>query len=436
MNAELEAELQKIVDADPSNNGKAPPKFIPRRLADELASATPVATAASGEIYVYRDGAYRPGGESDLRVRIVAALGDDWRRARADEVIAYTRQSVPKLWPEPPRDRINVRNGILDLGSGKLEPHDPAFLSPVQIGAAYDPEATCPVIDRFLVEVVAPELIPLLHEGVGYLVTPDNSLQQAFMYLGEGSNGKSTWLGAQTALLDPRNVSNVALHRLDEDRFSAAEIEGKLANIFADLDARALQASSMFKSITGGDRIMGERKYLPAFSFKPYARLLYSANEPPPTPDSSDAFFRRWIIIPFERRFAEGEADRNLLDKLTTPQELSGLLNHGLRALPALRERGTFTATSATEKASERFRVDSDSVAGFLGECCELDPDARTPRSKLFDAYRDWCGQNNRRALGKQRFNRRVEVLQPVLAVAPYVGTQCWIGLDLQGGAS
>ena len=142
-----------------------------------------------------------------------------------------------------------------------------------------------------------------------------------------------TLLSLLVALL---GTENVAPSRCTDstNRFAAAELEGKLANLFADLDARALQASSIFKSITGGDAITGERKYAPAFSFRPFARLLYSANEPPPTPDSSDAFFRRWTIVPFERRFDEKAADRRLLDSLTTPQELSGLLNHGLPRYP------------------------------------------------------------------------------------------------------
>lgn len=438
MNAEMEAGLKAILEGDPGSNGngKAPPKFIARRLAEELAAETPIAAAASGKLYTYRDGAYRPDGERDLRERITAELGDEWRRSRADETIAFLRDSAPRLWSEPPRDRINVANGILDLKAGHLSPHSPDFLSPVQIGASYDPEATCPAVDQFLADVLTPELIPLVHELAGYLVTPDNSLQAAMMFLGEGANGKSTLLTLLTRLLGTENVSTVALHRLDEDRFSAADLEGRLANVFADLDARALQASSIFKAITGGDAITGERKYAPAFSFRPYARLLYSANEPPPTPDSSDAFFRRWTIIPFDRRFGPGEADRRLLDKLTTPSELSGLLRHGLRALPALRERGAFATTDATDEAAQRFRIDSDSVAGFLGESCELDVDAREPRTSLFNAYREWCVENNRRALGKQRFNRRVEALHPTLTVGPIQGIHYWHGIALGSGES
>ena len=279
------------------------PKFNARRLADELVAETPIAATPSRKLYVYREGAYRPDGEEDLLKRVTRNLGDEWRRNRAAETIAYLRDSAPRLLAQPPRDLINVRNGILDLQSGELESHTPEFLSPVQLGVAYEPGADCPQIDRFLADILAPELHRLVYELVGYLATPDNALQTAVMLLGEGSNGKSTFLSLIMRLLGLENCATVALHRLDEDRFSVAELEGKLANIFADLDARALQASSMFKAITGGDAITGERKYHPAFSFTPFARLLYSANEPPPTADSSDAFFRRWLILPFERRF-------------------------------------------------------------------------------------------------------------------------------------
>jgi putative DNA primase/helicase len=420
--------------ATEASTGKAPPEFIARRLAEQLIAETPIAASAGGELYIHRGGAYRPGGEVRLRRRIALSLGDEWRRNKGDEVIGYIRAVAARIWAEPPRDRINVRNGILDLDTGKLGPHDPAFLSPVQIGAAYEPAATCPAIERFLAEVLAPELAALIHELVGYLVTPDQSLQIAFMFLGGGANGKSTTISLLTKMLGDENVSSVALHRLDEDRFSVAELEGKLCNCFADLDARALQASSMFKAITGGDAITGERKYANPFTFRPYARLVYSANEPPPTSDSSDAFFRRWVILPFERRFSDSEADRHILNRLTTPQELSGLLNRGLEVLPTLQERGAFTTTAITTRAAERFRVDSDSVAGFLGEVCELDRDARTALPRLFDAYRNWCAENNRRPLGKQRFNRHVEDLQP-LTIGPIEGRDHWLGIRIRKGS-
>ncbi len=441
--ANLLADSEAAADADrdpgpapgpePAAVPAAPPRFIAKRLADALVAETPVATALSGQLYVFRRGAYRPDGEHDLRARIAAGLGDEWRRSRADETVAYLRASAPRLWAEPPRDKINCANGILDVETRRLERHDQEFLSPVQIAAEFDPSAKAPAIARFLGEVLAADVVPLIHEIAGYLVTPDQSLQTAVMLLGEGANGKSTALSLLIELLGTANVATIALHRLDEDRFSAAELEGKLANVFADLDARALQASSVFKAITGGDTITGERKYANPFSFKPYARLLYSANEPPPTPDSSDAFFRRWTIIPFERRFDAATADRRILDRLTTPTELAGLLNLGIETIDTVRRRGALRATAETTAAAQRFRLDSDSVSGFLADRCIDDPDGRVPRTGLFDAYRNWCVDNNRKPLGKQRFNRRVEAVRPSAYVTTYVGQRCWSGLRLGG---
>lgn len=416
---------------DAASNNSGPPKFVAKRLAEELAAETPIACGGE-QLYTYRRGAYRPDGGADLRRRIAERLNDGWTRRKADEVLGYLRAVSPQLWPRPPIDLLNVRNGILDLDAGKLGPHDPAFLSPVQIAADHNPGATCPAVEQFLESTLGAELVPVVIELTGYLLTPDNNLQIAAMLLGEGENGKSTLLRLLTSILGAQNVSAVALHRLDEDRFAAAELYGKLANVFADLDARALRSSSMFKSITGGDAITAERKFRDAFTFTPYARLLYSANEVPPTPDSSDAFFRRWLILPFERSFRENP-DRHIDAKLSTSSELSGLLNLALAALPDLRARGRFATTETTERAGARFRVDSDSVAGFLDEHTTYPaPEAHVAKSALFSRYRGWCEENGRMALSAVRFNRRVQAIaRPEESRSD--GVRQWVGIELLG---
>lgn len=432
---EPEAQAEPAPAPQPAGTFSTPgaggrPKFSPKKLADALRAETPIATGGEA-LYVYRGGAYRPGGEKDVRHRITGKLGNDWTRSKADDVVAHLRDGSPELWERPPRDRINRGNGILDLADGQLGEHDPAFLSPVQVAATHDPAATCPAVDRFLADTVGDEVAAIFYELAGYLVTPDNALQTAVMLRGSGENGKSTALNLLAALLGRPNVSSVPLHRLDEDRFAGADLYGKLANIAADLDARALHASSTFKAITGGDAVRGERKFRPAFDFVPYARLLFSANAAPPTSDASHAFFRRWLIVPFERRFAPGDAgfDPRIIERLTTPAELSGFLNRGLSALVALHERGRFTATDETERAAERFRLDADSVAAFLVERCVIEPDARVGRPDLYGVYDRWCREANRGALSRQRFNARLEELVPSVAERVVQGTRYWVGV-------
>jgi putative DNA primase/helicase len=383
-------------------------RFVARRLAGLLRQQTAIATGGQA-LYVYRDGVYRAGGESDIRARVAEALGDDWKPSRADEVITYLRDTVPQLWESPPLDKINVLNGMLYLDDATfLDPHDPDILSPVQIGAEYDPAATCPQIDAFLDEVLPEGAAQLVHELAGYLATPDNRRQKAVMLLGAGGGGKSTLLSLLTAFIGHQNVSAVSLHTLDENTFATADLYGRLANVFADLDSRALKSSSIFKSITGGDAIRAERKRRDSFTFRPYARLVFSANEAPPTADSSAAFFDRWLVIPFDRTFRGTDAqDVDLLMKLTTPSELSGLLNHALRGLERLHISG-FTITGATERAAERFAIDSDSVAGFIDECCIVAAEATTNKKQLHQTYKRWCADGNRGQFSAVRFNARL----------------------------
>lgn len=427
-----------IIDGDPEN-AMEPVEFFegrtfkPPRLARRLIDRQPIATDGLS-VHAFEAGTYRPG-EELLKAQIIGELGDDWTRSRRDETIAHLRDHAPALDECPPLDRINVLNGILHLADRTLHPHDPKLLSPVQIPVAYDPEAECPRTDAFLESVLpnAPER-ELVIEYDGLLLTPDMSYQKAAMFAGSGSNGKSVKIAHTEALIGPDNCSAVPLHQIG-DRFSAASLRGKLVNSCADLDARAIKSAATFKAITGGDAIQAERKYHDAITFRPYTRLLFSANEAPPTADGSLAFFRRWLIVPFEQRFDGKSRDRNLLEKITTPEELSGYLNRALDGLDRLRARGGFASTKATDAALDRFRTDADTALGFIEETCEIVTEGRIARPELYARYREWCEQTGRMALAANRFNERIRSsLSPQVAEVVVNGTRYWTGIRLAAG--
>jgi putative DNA primase/helicase len=431
LTAEQYAALEGIAAAADFFDGHT---FVAPRMAEWLRSQWPTATGGR-QLYAFRSGAYVLA-EDFLRGEITKRLGEQWKARRSDEVIAYLTQSSRPLWETPPLDRIAVENGILSIGDRKLTAAPPEFLSPVRIRAAYDPAAHCGAVERFLAQIF-PDGADLLYEIVGHLMVPEQR-QRAFLLIGGGGNGKSTVLRLITAFLGRENVSAVALHALEENRFATADLYGKLANVFADLDARALTSTGVFKSITDGDPIRAEHKHRAAFFFIPYARLVFSANEPPPTVDSSTAFFDRWVTLPFEARIRGSQQERQqdeLLAELTAPNELSGLLNHALDGLDRLNRTHSFTATAGTSRASEAFRVSADSVAGFLADQSQTDAEARTTRAALWHAYRDWCAENNRRALSSQRLHRRVRELVPSLDEVTVKGSPTYIGIQLTENA-
>ena len=103
-------------------------------------------------IYDKDAGRYVPG-EDRVRKVLADSMELEWSPTRINGILTWFKDSSPRLWDAPPLDRVNVLNGILDIASGELEPHSPDFLSPIQINAAWDPEAECPAIDRFVQRV-------------------------------------------------------------------------------------------------------------------------------------------------------------------------------------------------------------------------------------------------------------------------------------------
>jgi putative DNA primase/helicase len=232
------------------------------------------------------------------------------------------------------------------------------------------------------------------------------------MLLGSGSNGKSTFLAVLRRLLGRRNVSSVPLQAFGESRFAAAEVYGKLANVCGDLDSRALRRSDLFKTLTGGtDAMMAERKYEHPFTYVPFAVMLFSANVAPASSDQSDAYFDRWVVLPFGRRFAGADVDPHLLDKLTAREELEGLLVQAVSGLMDLMERGRFDLPPSVLAANEEYRSKIDTVATFVDEACELGLQYTVTRQVLYEGYREWCRRNGRMPTAQTEFSPRLRQL-------------------------
>ena len=163
---------------------------------------------------------------------------------------------------------------------------------------------------------------------------------------------------AINTFIGKRNTSGLSLHNLEGHRFAMANLVSKLANICPDLSSKHLSGTSIFKTITAGDRLNDERQYAEAFEFDPFVRLVFSANFRPRSANSSPAFFQRWIVVPFERCFEPDEQiPTDVLDaKLADPIEQSGALNKAIDELPQLREERT---GSPSRRRWSRFGVRS-----------------------------------------------------------------------------
>jgi len=398
-------------------------KFVPKLLAEELMREHHFITMKDTDVvYVFNDGFYQPYGEILIKQQCKARLGKEYRKNRAEEVIDYIKVSTYINRKEEPPNLIPLANGVLDLHTMELKPYNPDHMFFNKIPVKYDPKADCPNIKRFLNEVTATkEDIDILLEVIGFCLYREYIIAKALMLVGGGSNGKSTFLNLLKAFLGKENVSGRSLQELEENRFAKADLHHKLANIYADLPDKALWRTGTFKMLTGRDLITAERKFQHSFTFENYAKLLFSANKVPEAYDDSDAFFRRWLILVFPNQFINEKADPYILQKLTTPEELSGLLNLVLPALKRLLEKGQFSYSRTTEEIREDYTRKSSPIAAFVMDCLEVDSDAFIIKQDLYNAFAVYCRERKIPCVTKDTFFKNLPQHIPVIDHRPKI---------------
>lgn len=237
-----------------------------------------------------------------------------------------------------------------------------------RIPVEYDPNAKCPRWISFLNEILPNQIkeIMWLQEYIGYCLYRTWDWDKVVMLLGDGDNGKSTLLEIVRSLLGKDNCPTIGLYDLCNGRWYQAELYLKLCNIDADTATKDLENTSRFKTATGGDQIMGERKGKNPFFFQSHCKHFMSCNTMPYCYDDTDAFYRRWFIIKFFEQFPEGDPRRDpqLLDKLTV--ELPGILNWALEGLRRLLTNNMFTSPPSTEEIKAEWNRLSNPLYAFI----------------------------------------------------------------------
>lgn len=332
------------------------------------------------------------------------------------EVMKYIALRAELKTPEIERDpfTINVINGRLNMLTGILEPHSPKHLDLVRIPLVYDPNAHSADVDKLLNKVFCndQECLNLFGEMLGDCLISKNIYQKAFMFYGSGSNGKSTILNLIQTFVGAKNVARLGLDQFTKE-FNVAELENKLVNLGDDINYKPIQDSGTLKKIFSGEPMSVQRKFERPFNMASFATQIFSCNEIPKNSDRSDGMGRRWCFVPFNAVITKHDADYDplILEKVTTPEALSYLLNLAIQGFQRLRAQGYFTEPQCVIETKREYDVTNSTVLSWLDdEGMGIENIVDVPKTSIYPMYRNWCDESGvNKPLGKINFFKELK---------------------------
>lgn len=306
---------------------------------------------------------------------------------------------------------VNCKNGIIDLRSGKLMPHDiNKFMTKMlNVQLPENPKSPRLWLD-FLSDIFGDdrELIRYIQKAVGYSLSGSTNEQCVFFLYGTGRNGKSTFLeivryimGDYATNIQPETImvrpskgsANSDIARLKGARFvtSVEPNEGMRIN------------EGLLKQLTGDDVVTARKLYGDEFEFKPEFKLWMATNHKPIIRGTDTGIWRRIHIIPFTVSIPVEKVDRRLKYKLR--EELPDILAWAVEGCRIWQSEG-LRMPKAVLDAVQEYRHEMDVISAFTDACCIVGGEVKS--SQLYAVYSEWTAENNEYRMSSTKFGVEV----------------------------
>jgi P4 family phage/plasmid primase-like protien len=384
------------------------------------------------EMWSYNQGVYVPEAKSLIKRRTREILAEAYTTHIVNEVIikiqADTFIDQDNFFNQVNVEEVVIENGILNVVTRTIRPWTAEEVFFNKLPVTYDPTADCPIFKAHLQTVLKyPDTDrAVIEEIIGYCLYKEYRIEKAVMFSGDGRNGKSKTLFVLKNLLGLGNISSMTLQQLEEDPYAATELLNKMANISGEVTDKTLESSGIFRATTGRDIISCQRKFKSMVHFQNFAKMIFSANTIPKTKDLTPAFFGRWVIIEFPYRFVTQEDyDRatpeekvwfkikndNIGALMSTPVELSGVLNLALDGLSRLLAQGDFSHAKTNKEVQEIWLRKSDSFTAFAMDYIQDDYDSSISKQELLRAYSNYCRDGKLKVCGEKHIKYILETM-------------------------
>ncbi|WP_245959530.1 phage/plasmid primase, P4 family [Neobacillus piezotolerans] len=340
-------------------------------------------------------------------------------RARIESMVSLAKTEVPTLPEEMDNDiwLFNCENGVIDLKTGVLKPHDRNLMMTKKSSVAYDSKAECPTWLKFLSDIfqdengkVKHDTINFLQKAVGYSLTGSTREQVLFFLYGTGRNGKSTYMNVIKDILGDygkqTNADTFTVKKSDRVNNDIAALKGARMVAATESEEGARLAESLVKQLTGGEPVQARFLHQEYFEYVPQFKIFFTTNHKPVIRGNDEGIWRRIRLIPFTVTIPNEKLDKDLPEKLRN--EMPGILKWMVEGCLKWQKEG-LGVPQEVEEATNSYRDEMDTLGNFITDVCVLHPNVKTLAAELYRQYGYWCQDNGEFEITKQKFNRKLE---------------------------
>ncbi len=320
---------------------------------------------------------------------------------------------------------------VVDKDGVRLVAHSPEHRAATAIPGAFPTSPPAPVEWFGLLRMLfqgdddAQQKVDLIQEFIGAaLLGIAPQYQRALLCVGEGSDGKSSLLGAIEDLFPDNQRTAITPQQWGDEKRLAALALSRL-NVVADVHGNAIPDSASVKPMISGDRMAARHLYQEVFYFVPRAAQAFGVNTMLSSKDTTDGFFRRWAVIRFNNRFERNagsltgprervrQADRTVaqIQEAIRP-ERAAIVRWALDGAARLIARGAYTLPASHEVEVKEWRADNDPFQEWAVASIGPPVDGMaTAFRTLLDSFTAYHAGNDEVKLAKRTFARRLRAL-------------------------
>lgn len=386
-----------------------------KALVDHMIENYPMFTLGD-TVYWYSDGVFAPNNLTIKdRIKVLIAEPKYQKQSQINEIFNLLKDDLRILVEDsacnPYKNFINFTNGMYSIDDQVLYPHDPRYMSTVQIPHKYEEndlaQDDIQLVDFLRRTAVPDDDIRMLLDYMAYSLTVLNN-KKCFLCLVGGSNtGKSTLINMVNALTGKKNRSSLSIQDMSV-RFYPAQLKDKLINTCADNSSLSLNDIGNLKKITGNDEIMYEDKGCKPYFFLPFAKLWFSFNTLPlQLEDKSDAFWERLRILEMNNKIV---LNQTYVDDLCSPESISAIIPVLCKRLKGMKK---VEPSRNSRMLSDKLRADSDTVHAFVASQIvkSLNYQDFIPKQEMYEMYSRFCAREDCAPYKRKNFYRSLEAL-------------------------